>query len=183
MKSPYYLIFVLAGCLAMTPLMNASAQEVNVYSARKENLIKPLLDKFSAETGINTNLITAKADKLLTRMGNEGANTPADVLITVDAGRLYRAVKATGADSTGIQQIQPGMSQQQVRLNLGTPATTAVVGGGRAYYYISSTKKQTDFLRPDETDRQGVAVCFSQAGTGGRVAYYGLEDGKTVDNV
>ena len=74
--------------------LNAVADEVNVYSARKENLIKPLLDKFSAETGIKTNLITAKADKLLTRMVNEGINTPADVLITTDAGRLYRAKQA-----------------------------------------------------------------------------------------
>ena len=73
---------------------NAFAAEVNVYSARKENLIKPLLDKFSLDTGIKTNLITAKADKLLTRMKNEGRNTPADILITTDAGRLYRAKQA-----------------------------------------------------------------------------------------
>jgi len=74
--------------------LNSFADEVNIYSARKENLIKPLLDKFSAETGIKTNLITAKADKLLTRMVNEGRNTPADVFITTDAGRLYRAKQA-----------------------------------------------------------------------------------------
>jgi len=73
---------------------NSFAAEVNVYSARKENLIKPLLDKFSAETGVKTNLITAGADKLLTRMQNEGRNTPADILITTDAGRLYRAKQA-----------------------------------------------------------------------------------------
>ena len=72
----------------------ALAEEVNIYSARKENLIKPLLDQFSAETGIKTNLITASADKLLTRMVNEGRNTPADILITVDAGRLHRAMQA-----------------------------------------------------------------------------------------
>jgi iron(III) transport system substrate-binding protein len=69
----------------------AMAAEVNVYSGRKENLIKPLLDRFTAETGIKTNLVTAKADKLLTRLKNEGRNTPADVFITVDAGRLFRA--------------------------------------------------------------------------------------------
>jgi outer membrane protein assembly factor BamE (lipoprotein component of BamABCDE complex) len=80
-----------------------------------------------------------------------------------------------------IQQIQPGMSQEQVRVNLGTPATTAVVGGGRAFYYISSTKTQTAFLMPDEQERQVVAVYFSEAGTVDRVANYGLEDGKVVD--
>ncbi len=67
------------------------AQEVNLYSARKEALIKPLLDEFSQKTGIKVNLVTGKADALLKRLETEGANTPADVLITVDAGRLHRA--------------------------------------------------------------------------------------------
>ena len=86
----YLIVALLVACLSL----NSLAAEVNIYSARKENLIKPLLDKFSAETGIKTNLITAKADTLITRMVNEGRNTPADLLITVDAGRLYRAVQA-----------------------------------------------------------------------------------------
>ena len=88
----------------------ALAAEVNIYSARKENLIKPLLDQFSAETGIKINLITASADKLLTRMVNEGRNTPADILITVDAGRLYRAMQADifqPVESKKIEQIVP----------------------------------------------------------------------------
>ncbi len=80
--------------LALFSTAHAAAAEVNVYSARKENLIKPLLDKFSLETGIQTNLITAGADKLLTRMISEGANTPADLFITTDAGRLHRARQA-----------------------------------------------------------------------------------------
>lgn len=68
--------------------------ELNVYSARKEALIKPLLDRFSADTGIHINLVTGKEDALLTRLKNEGRNSPADVLITSDAGRLYRAEEA-----------------------------------------------------------------------------------------
>jgi iron(III) transport system substrate-binding protein len=70
------------------------AQEVNVYSARKEALILPLLEKFKAETGIGFNLITAKADALLKRLESEGHSTPADVFITTDAGRLQRAREA-----------------------------------------------------------------------------------------
>lgn len=69
----------------------AGAAEVNVYSARKDNLIKPLLDEFTKQTGIQVNLLTADADQLVERLKNEGANSPADVLITVDAGRLHRA--------------------------------------------------------------------------------------------
>ena len=82
-----------------------------------------------------------------------------------------------------LQQIQPGMSEEQVRMNLGTPATTAVVGTGQAYYYISSTQTQSAFLTPTEKDRQVVAVYFSPGGTVERVANYGLKDGKVFDSV
>jgi iron(III) transport system substrate-binding protein len=64
---------------------------VNVYSARKEALIKPLLQIFSEQTGIRVNLVTGKADALLQRLQVEGKASPADVFITVDAGRLHRA--------------------------------------------------------------------------------------------
>ena len=68
-----------------------SAAEVNIYSARKEALIKPLLVKFSEKTGIEVNLITGKADTFIKRLEIEGKNTPADILLTVDAARLVRA--------------------------------------------------------------------------------------------
>lgn len=70
------------------------AEEVNIYSARKEALIKPLLKDFTRQTGIKVNLVTGKADALLKRLESEGINTPADLLITTDAGRLYRAQTA-----------------------------------------------------------------------------------------
>ena len=68
--------------------------EVNLYSARKEALIKPLLDRFSEQTGITVNLVTGNADALLKRLQSEGINSPADLLISADAGRLYRATEA-----------------------------------------------------------------------------------------
>ena len=67
------------------------AQQVNVYSARKEALIKPLLDKFTQQTGISVNLVTGKADNLITRLKSEGKFSPADLLLTTDVGRLHRA--------------------------------------------------------------------------------------------
>lgn len=72
----------------------ADSGKVNIYSARKEALILPILEKFKEETGISFNLVTGKADELLTRIRLEGQATPADLFITVDAGRLYRAKKA-----------------------------------------------------------------------------------------
>ena len=83
------LIIILIGILIIP--QQVLADEVNVYSARKEALIKPLLKKFTKETGIKVNLITGKADALIKRMEVEDMNSPADVLITVDAARLYRA--------------------------------------------------------------------------------------------
>ncbi len=67
------------------------AAEVNIYSARKEALIKPLLEQFTKETGIAVNIVTGKADTLLKRLEVEGKNTPADILLTVDVARLIRA--------------------------------------------------------------------------------------------
>ncbi len=88
--------FVLVSCLLSLIVFHnaAEAQEVNVYSARKEAMILPLLKRFKAETGIDFNLITAKADELLKRLESEGRSTPADVFITTDAGRLQRAKEA-----------------------------------------------------------------------------------------
>lgn len=73
----------------------AQADEVNIYSAREENLIKPILDIYSERTGTTINLVTGGADELTQRLELEGVNSPADLLLTVDVGRLYRA-KAAG---------------------------------------------------------------------------------------
>ncbi len=80
-------------------------------------------------------------------------------------------------------QIQPGMSQDEVRIALGSPATTSTVNSGAAYYYISSIRKQTAFLDPKEVDRKVVAVYFSPVGSVERVSQYGLKDGKVFDFV
>jgi len=81
-----------ATCLALGPLA-ASAAEVVVYSARNEQLIKPLFDAYTAKTGVDVRFITDKEGPLLARLQAEGANTPADLLITVDAGNLWQAAE------------------------------------------------------------------------------------------
>ena len=98
---------VLAVCIGVNQVL---ADEINLYSARKEALIKPLLDEFSEQTGIKVNLVTGKADALLKRLESEGKLTPADVLITVDAGRLHRAKEAgllQSIESSALQSSIP----------------------------------------------------------------------------
>ncbi|SVD79725.1 uncharacterized protein METZ01_LOCUS432579 [marine metagenome] len=72
----------------------AMAAEVNIYSGRKEALIKPVLDQFTENTGIIVNLVSGRAGQLRERLLVEGRNTPADILITSDAANLYRATEA-----------------------------------------------------------------------------------------
>ncbi len=82
-------------------LVASASPEVNIYSARKEALIKPLLDRFEKEHGIKVNLVTGNGDALLTRLKAEAKNSPADLLITTDVGRLHRA------KSAGVLQALP----------------------------------------------------------------------------
>ncbi len=87
------LIPAVAFAFAMTGLGPAAAEsnEVNVYTYREGGLIKPLFDAFTKETGIKVNVISAKKG-LAERIKTEGANSPADVLLTVDISRLRDAI-------------------------------------------------------------------------------------------
>ncbi len=69
----------------------AVAEEVVVYSARNEQLIKPLFDAYTRETGVTVKFVTDAEGPLMARLKAEDRNTPADVLLTVDAGNLWQA--------------------------------------------------------------------------------------------
>jgi len=87
----------------------AQSGEVNVYTYREAKLIQPLLDAFTKDTGIKTNVISASSG-LEQRIKSEGANSPADVLLTVDIGRLDDALKADVAQpikSDKLDEIVP----------------------------------------------------------------------------
>lgn len=92
------------------------ATEVNVYSARKEELILPVLDRFTEKTGIVVNLLTGNADALITRIANEGELGAADILITTDVGRLVRA-KTQGIT----QAVDSEVLTQYIPANLRDP--------------------------------------------------------------
>ncbi|GAB4182628.1 MAG: Fe(3+) ABC transporter substrate-binding protein [Wenzhouxiangellaceae bacterium] len=124
--------------MGLATLAPAYAAEVNLYSARQENLIKPLLDRFTEETGITVNMVVGNADGLLQRLSSEGRNSLADVLLTVDAGRLYRAQEA------GL--TQPFQSQQ---LEEAIPATYRDPDG---HWYGLSLRARTIMYAKDRVD-------------------------------
>lgn len=81
--------------VAATPVLGAVAGgEVNIYSARHYEADRLLYDLFTERTGISVNLIEASSDALIARVQAEGEFSPGDVLLTVDAGRLWRAEEA-----------------------------------------------------------------------------------------
>ena len=73
---------------------NAADNELNLYSARHYQTDEALYSNFTKQTGIKINRIEGKEEELLERIKNEGANSPADILITVDASRLAKADEA-----------------------------------------------------------------------------------------
>lgn len=83
---------VAAVSLALTAFTGvAQAKELVVYSSRQEHLIKPVFELYTEQTGVKINYITDSEAPLMARLRAEGANTPADMFITVDAGNLWQA--------------------------------------------------------------------------------------------
>lgn len=94
-------VLALAGCLAAIMALSGcdrsnEAQDkpvVTVYSERKEHLIKPLFDEYTELTGVEVRYVTDSAGPLIARLENEKDATPADMLMTVDAGSLWQAAE------------------------------------------------------------------------------------------
>ena len=80
-----------------------------------------------------------------------------------------------------IQQVQQGMTRDQVELTLGSPNAKSTVGDGVYYYISTKTKTPVGFMEPRVVDRRVLAVYFGEGRTVERVAHYGLEDGKVID--
>ncbi len=101
---------------ALTAVLATSAAaegELNLYSSRHYDTDERLYTDFEEATGITINRIEGKADELIARMEAEGANSPADILLTVDTSRLARAKNA------GIlQPVESAVLEERVPANL-----------------------------------------------------------------
>ena len=88
LRNLFYILFFFKFLFIISSI---NANELNIYSARHYNTDMNLYRNFEEKTGIKINLIEGKADGLIERIKSEEELTPADILITVDAGRLWRA--------------------------------------------------------------------------------------------
>ena len=107
-----FLLALALGALAVS----VSAQELNIYSSRHYKTDEALYEGFTRQTGIKINRIEAGEDALIERVRNEGQRSPADVLITVDAGRLWRA------EQLGLfQPVKSGVLESRLPAHLRAP--------------------------------------------------------------
>ena len=118
-----------AGVLGVAAVLSGApglaAAEVNLYSSRHYDTDVAMYERFTAETGIEVNLIEGDADQLIERIKAEGRNSPADVLITVDAGRLWRAEEAEL-----LQPVASTILEERIRgSGFGLPTSTSIDDG------------------------------------------------------
>lgn len=119
---------VLAACSRPSPDETANTQaaapapasdanvELVVYTSRNEQLVKPLFDRYTQETGVKITYLTDQAPPLMERLKAEGSRSPADVLITVDAGNLWQA-----SNLGLLQPVQSPVLEANIPENLRDP--------------------------------------------------------------
>jgi iron(III) transport system substrate-binding protein len=93
-----------------------AAETLVVYSARNEQLIKPVFDAYTRETGVEVKFTTGEAAVLTERLAAEGRNSPADILMTVDAGELWNA-----AERGLLQPVKSAVLEKNVPAHLRDP--------------------------------------------------------------
>jgi iron(III) transport system substrate-binding protein len=125
---------VLSGC-------SRGPSELVVYSARNEQLIKPMFDRYTAETGQAIRFVTDDAGPLIERLAAEGKNSPADLLITVDAGDLWHA-----AQRGLLRPVESEVLKANIPEHLRDPASRWFGLSVRARTIVHSTER----VKPEE---------------------------------
>ena len=106
----------LAAALAALAAAPALADDVNIYSSRHYDTDEALYDNFTKATGIQVNRIEGTPEELIARMKAEGANSPADIFLTVDAGRIWLA------DRDGLlQPVHSAVLEERIPAHLRHP--------------------------------------------------------------
>lgn len=119
----------------------AGEQVVNLYSARHYDSDKALYQQFTEATGIRVNVIEGNADELIARMRAEGANSPADLFVTADAGALWRAEQAEL-----LQPVNSEVIEQRIPANLREPSGlwTGFMRRARVVAYDSAKVRENE---------------------------------------
>lgn len=178
---------LIAALLLTAVALPAAAEDVVVYSARNEQLIKPLFDAYTRDTGVQIKFITDKEGPLMARLKAEGRNTPADMLLTVDAGNLWQA-----SEEGLLRPIQSKTLQANVPAHLRDPDNEWFGLSVRARTLVYNTRKvkpadlstYEDLANPKWKDRLCLRTSkkvYNQSLVAMMITEYG--EGKTEDIV
>ena len=113
MRRPFLIAIATTALLTQVPQVAYAEGEVNLYSSRHYDTDERLYSDFTDLTGITINRLEGNADELLARMVSEGANSPADVFLTVDTSRLERAKEADV-----LQPVESATLEERIPANL-----------------------------------------------------------------
>lgn len=135
-----HLISLIVAAFTLTaPALHAEEKVLNLYSARHYQTDEKLYENFTKQTGIKLNRIEGKEEELMERIRNEGANSPADVFITVDAARLATA------DALGLfGPVKSKILDARIPAHLHTDTWFAFSTRARVIIYNRSTVKAED---------------------------------------
>ncbi|NKB59075.1 MAG: extracellular solute-binding protein [Alphaproteobacteria bacterium] len=144
-------IFLFVLSVFAVPAMDAvAANEVNIYSYRQEFLIRPFLDQFTKDTGIAVNVVYAKKG-ILQRLKQEGANTPADVVLTAGFSRL-KALKDAGllqpVDSAALKANVPAKYRDPAGEWVGLTLRSRIIAYSKARVADGAIQRYEDLVDP-----------------------------------
>ncbi|MCC5794248.1 MAG: extracellular solute-binding protein [Chromatiales bacterium] len=132
---PALLLALLAGC---APAPDDNGERIVVYSSRVEQLIQPIFEAWTRETGVGIDFITADDQPLIQRLQAEGASSPADLLLTVDAGNLWNA-----AERGLLRPLESEILDSRIPATLRDPA---------GHWFGLSIRTRTIIYAPDRVD-------------------------------
>jgi iron(III) transport system substrate-binding protein len=158
---------LLAAIVGSAPATARAAETLVVYSARNEQLIKPVFDAYTRETGVEIKFTTGDAAVLIERLAAEGKNSPADLLVTVDAGELWNA-----AQRGLLQPVKSATLERNVPSHLRDPEER---------WFGLSMRARTMFYSPQRVDAKtlGTYQALAQPAWKGRLC---LRTSKKVYN-
>ncbi|MCA1771083.1 MAG: Fe(3+) ABC transporter substrate-binding protein [Halomonas sp.] len=159
MKTTRYAAPIAVALASSAFASHALADELNVYSARHYDSDERLYDAFTEETGIEVNILEGDSDQLIERIQREGVASPADVMITVDAGRLWRAEQEDifqGVESDALAERLPESMRHPDGLWFGFSQRA------RAIYYNRENVDPSDIKSYEDlaSDDLGYSVCI-----------------------
>ena len=141
---------LLSVVIASIAIPAVAQEEVNVYSYRQAFLVEPLFQGFTEETGIKVNVVFAKKG-LAERLQREGANSPADLIFTVDIGRLNEVVEkdlVQAVDSKVLTENIPAQYREPGNLWFGLTTRTRSVYASKERVDLADIQRYEDLADP-----------------------------------